>query len=90
MLFIDSYGEKCGKEISNRLYSLISVKNYLREHSEIDYREISFAVYDYLNIFAAFDKAGMPKVLIEMAEKDCLRKRNKIDKDKGRKIKNVK
>lgn len=129
------YGEKCGKEISNRLYSLISVKNYLREHPEIDYREMSFAVYDYLNIFVAYDKAGkkvnvydlgedeilsetpegleddtemvkvygsvikdaeyklyvaksqrrhfekdgMPKVLIEMAEKDCLRKQRNLD-----------
>ena len=75
------YGEKCGKEIANRLYSLISVKNYLREHPEIDYREMSFAVYDYLNIFVAFDKISL---LMN------LRKRKKIDKGKGRKIKNVK
>ena len=132
------YGEKCGKEISNRLYSLISVKNYLREHPEIDYRELSFAVYDYLNIFVAYDKDekkvniydlgedeilsetpegleddtemvkvygsvvkdaeyklyvaksqrrhfekdGMPQVLIEIAEKDCVRKQRNLDEMK--------
>ena len=66
------YGEKCGKEISNRLYSLISVKNYLREHPEIDYRELSFAVYDYLNIFVAYDKDEKKVNIYDLGEDEIL------------------
>lgn len=66
------YGEKVGKEFSNRLESLISVKNYLSEHPEVDYREMSFAIYDYLNIFVAYDKEGKKVNVYDLGEDEIL------------------
>lgn len=47
------YKDEFKKEDFDRFYELISVQEYLRQHPEIDYREISFKVYDDMDLYVA-------------------------------------
>lgn len=52
------YKEKFKKEDFDRFYELISVQGYLRQHPEVDYREISFKVYDDMDLYVACGADG--------------------------------
>lgn len=46
------------KEDFDRFYELISAQEYLKQHPEVDYREVSFKVYSDMDLYVACDADG--------------------------------
>lgn len=52
------YTDYYTKEDFDRFYELVSAQEYLRQHPEVDYREVSFKVYDDMDLYAVCGADG--------------------------------
>ncbi len=52
------YTDYYTKEDFDRFYELVSAQEYLRQHPEVDYRELSFKVYDDMDLYVVCGADG--------------------------------
>lgn len=75
------------KGFPDEFYNLFSVRNYLEEHPEVDYREISFRVFQHSEVCVAYDLKGNIINMFDLANGESMEKINDEFTDiEGRKI----
>ena len=75
------------KGFPDEFYNLFSVRDYLEEHPEVDYREISFRVFQHSEVCVAYDLKGNIINMFDLANGESMEKINDEFTDiEGRKI----